>query len=66
MPAAERFPKEVLVRFNLACYACQMQRLDEARQWLERAFQIGGKADIKVQALLDDDLQPLWEEIEKM
>lgn len=65
-PAAEKFPKEALIPFNLSCYACQMQQLDEARVWLKRAVQIGGKARIKQQALTDPDLQPLWEEIRQL
>ena len=65
-PAAERFPKEALIAFNLSCYACQMQRLDEARLWLKRAFKVGGKERIKEQALCDPDLKPLWEEIRQL
>lgn len=63
LPAAEKFPKQPLVAFNLACYACQLQRLDDARHWLQRAAKIGGKAEIKKMALADSDLEPLWPEI---
>lgn len=66
LPAAERFPKDELVRFNLACYACQMENLDQARHWLQEAMRTGGKAEIKSMALRDDDLKPLWPEIEGM
>lgn len=62
-PAAERFPKESVIPYNLSCYACQMQELDEARIWLRRAVKIGGKERIKKMALADPDLEPLWEEI---
>jgi tetratricopeptide (TPR) repeat protein len=65
-PAAEKFPKEALIPFNLSCYACQMQQLDEARVWLKRALEVGGKERIKQQALSDPDLQPLWEEIRQL
>jgi tetratricopeptide (TPR) repeat protein len=65
-PAAARFPKEALIPFNLSCYACQMQRLDDARLWLKRALAVGGKERIKAQALSDPDLQPLWEEIRQL
>ena len=63
--AAEAFPKESIIPFNLACYACQMRQLEEARAWLRRALKIGGKQKIKQLALDDPDLQPLWEEIRK-
>ena len=38
-------------------------RLDEARHWLKRACQAGQKEHIKMMALADDDLRPLWPEI---
>ena len=66
LPAAEKFPKVSIIPFNLACYACQMRELDQARQWLRRAFQAGTKAEIKTMALRDEDLRPLWDEIEGM
>jgi Flp pilus assembly protein TadD len=66
LPVAERFPKEPTIAFNLACYACQMQQLETARQWLKRALTIGGHERMKAMALADPDLEPLWEEIERL
>jgi len=66
LPAAEKFPTEAVVPFNLACYACQLDQLDTARIWLRRALEIGGKDDIKKMALDDDDLKPLWGEIKQL
>jgi tetratricopeptide (TPR) repeat protein len=63
LPAAQRFPREPTIPYNLACYACQMNRLDAAREWFRRALRIGGKEPVKQMALADDDLKPLWEEI---
>jgi tetratricopeptide (TPR) repeat protein len=63
LPAADRFPSEPIVPYNLSCYACQMQRLDVARKWLRRAMTIGDREFIRKQALADPDLQPLWREI---
>jgi len=63
LPAAERFKKEPVVAFNLACYACQLQRLDEARVWFERAMKTGKREEIQSMALADEDLKPLWPEI---
>jgi Flp pilus assembly protein TadD len=61
--AAEKFPKEPVIPFNLACYACQLGQLDEARGWVKRAMKVGGKGSIKLMALADEDLKPLWQEI---
>jgi Flp pilus assembly protein TadD len=66
LPAAEKFPKEPVIAYNLACYACQMQQLDLARTWLQRAIAAGQKAAIKQMALADDDLKPLWPEIKAL
>ena len=66
LPAFEKFPKEPTIPYNLTCYACQLRRLDEARQWLERAAKIAGKEKIKFIALNDDDLESLWEEIKRL
>ena len=58
-----RFPDEVMMRYNLACYACQMGNLKEAMQWLEKAIDLAGKKDIRMMALDDPDLEPLWLQI---
>ncbi len=63
LPAAENFPKEPVIAYNLACYACQMQQLAVARTWLHRAIATGKKDAIKKMALADDDLKSLWQEI---
>ena len=63
LPAFDKFPKEPIIAYNLACYACQMKRMDDARLWLQRAVAIGGKENIKRMALADRDLEMLWEEI---
>ncbi|MCL5098403.1 MAG: tetratricopeptide repeat protein [Candidatus Omnitrophica bacterium] len=63
LPAVGRFPRDSLIPFNLACYACQMGHLEDARQWLKRAMEVGGTDKIKRMALSDPDLSPLWEEI---
>jgi len=63
LPAAEKFPKELLIVFNLACYACQMEKYDEARNWLKRATEISDQAKVTEMALADSDLEPLWPEI---
>jgi Flp pilus assembly protein TadD len=66
LPAAAKFPEEPVIAFNLSCYACQLRELENARLWLQRAVQAGGKDAIKQMALADDDLKPLWPEIEEL
>jgi Flp pilus assembly protein TadD len=64
LPAAKMFPTEPVIAYNLSCYACQMRQLDTAREWLRCALAAGEKETIKQMALADEDLQPLWTEIE--
>jgi predicted Zn-dependent protease len=66
LPAAKKFPEEPVIAYNLSCYACQMQQLDIARHWLQRAVTAGKKEVIKKMALADADLQPLWPEIKEL
>jgi tetratricopeptide (TPR) repeat protein len=66
LPAVDRFPAEATIPYNLACYACQLGQLDEARRWLKRAVAVGEKSKIKVMAGSDADLQPLWGEIKAL
>jgi tetratricopeptide (TPR) repeat protein len=63
LPAWQMFPKEPVIPYNLACYACQLGRRTEALVWLKRALSAGNKEDIKKMALDDRDLEPLRSEI---
>lgn len=67
LPAADRFSDVYLIPFNLSCYACQMGRLPEARDWLKRAFAVADKAglldEIRYLAQEDPDLEPLRKEL---
>src|SRR4051812_39861562 len=65
-PVAERFPEEVTIKYNLACYAAQLARLWEAEQWLKLAFTVGDKEELRTMALEDPDLKPLWAKIMDM
>jgi Flp pilus assembly protein TadD len=60
-PAYEKFPTEPIVPFNLACYSCQLGRLEAAKDWLHKAYAIGNARKIELMALDDPDLQPLWQ-----
>ena len=66
LTVVDDFPKEPTMRYNLACYACQLGDLLEARRWLKNTFALGRKPETKAMALQDADLQPLWPEIEAM
>jgi Flp pilus assembly protein TadD len=65
LPAWKRFPKESVIAYNLACYACQLGDLAEARQWLDAVLRLRDRDAIRRQALDDPDLRPLWAEIEE-
>lgn len=62
IPVVDKF-NEHIIRYNLACYSCQLGNLKESRQWLEKAIELCGKKDIRTMALNDPDLEPLWKEI---
>lgn len=66
LPAVEKFPKDVTMRYNLACYECQLGNLESAKLWLERAATLGNPREIKSMALQDPDLQPLWPEMGRL
>ena len=66
LPAFDKFPKELMIAFNLSCYACQMGQLDAARDWLKRAVAIGGKEKVVGMALQDSDLEPLGDDIRQL
>jgi hypothetical protein len=66
LPAAEKFPKEPVIAYNLSCYAAQLGRLDDAWHWLKRASAIGGKGAIAGMALADDDLEPLRDRLKEL
>ena len=67
LPAADRFPDETIIPYNLACYACQLGDLTAARDWRKRAWQASARAGEQSRwiaaALRDPDLEALWPEI---
>ena len=70
LPAANRFPNETTVPYNLACYASQLGDLPDARHWFAHVLSFGkNPADklIRLRAALQDaDLQPLWPEFRQL
>lgn len=61
--AADRFPEDWLIAYNLACYTCQLQQPDAAWEWLRRATVRGEKPRVLQMALDDPDLLPLRDRI---
>ncbi len=59
----DKFPEDPIMRYNLACYECQLGRIEQAKHWLEKAFEIGDPRKLKLMALDDPDLEPLWRSI---
>src|SRR5258708_5500477 len=59
---ADKFPKNPVLAYSLACYACLSGRLKEAWTWLEKAFDLAGPR-VKLAAVDDPDLEPLWADI---
>lgn len=53
-----KHPEHPLMLYNLACYACVQERLDEAREWLERAIVVD-EAQVFKMAVVDSDLVAL-------
>lgn len=64
MPALDTFPENAEMRYNMACFCCRMERLEEARQWLKKAFALTKNDKLKQMALADPDLEPLWKELQ--
>lgn len=64
LPIADKFPGEWVIPYKLACYACQLGELSDARQWIAHAFKVGDAQRLKLRALDDADLAPLWGEIQ--
>ena len=59
-PCVELFPDEWLIAYNVACYFCRMNRIEEAVAMLEIARAVGGER-VDVLAKDDEDLMPLRE-----
>jgi tetratricopeptide (TPR) repeat protein len=62
----DTFPISATIHYNLACYECQLGRLEQAKTWLEKAFKLGDAKKMKLAAIDDPDLEPLWRAIGKL
>ena len=59
--AEPKFPKEPAIKYNLACYFCQTGDIQNAKNYLKKAFEID--LNWRMAALEDEDLKPLWESL---
>jgi len=66
LPAASKFPCNSTIAYDLACYACQLGRIEEARHWLDQALKSGDADKINLMAKAAADLKPLWEKTGKV
>ena len=63
LSTVNKFPQDSVIRYNLACYAAQLGLLEESCGWLVQAFELEASPQLKLAAIYDPDLQPLWEKI---
>ena len=61
LEAAKLFPDDGMIQYNLACYCAQLGQLDAAQEYLGKSYDLGDAKQIKLMALDDEDLKPLWE-----
>ena len=61
--ARQQFPEEPIIPYNLACYECQMGDTEGALTYLKEAEKI--EPGCHYLAKEDDDLKPLWDELEE-
>jgi len=61
---------ESSVPFFMACYACHLGELEEAKIWLGLAFLKAETPDavhrLKSKALEEPDLKPIWKDIDRL
>ena len=62
LPAKDKFPKNCTIPYNLACYAAQLNRLEEAANWFKKAMRMDEPA-VKHMAIDDPDLKPLLDSL---
>lgn len=60
--AAPRFPSNEYVLYDLGSVCCDLGRFDEARTWIGKAIKAGGN-EVKLRALDDLGLEPIWKGI---
>jgi len=59
--AESKSPKEAIIKYNLACYCCQLEEVQYAKDYLREIFEIDSAW--RLRALDDEDLRPLWDSL---
>jgi hypothetical protein len=59
----KKFHGHAVVLYNMACYAAQLSLMDEASHWLAESFRSENGVALKVAAVYDPDLRPLWAKV---
>ena len=59
--AERKLPQEAIIKYNLACYYCQLGEIGSARDCLRQAFEID--PHWRKAALEDQHLKPLWDSL---
>ena len=62
----DKFSADPTIRYDLACCECLLGRNEQAMDWLQQAFQLGNTRQMKLVALADTDLKPLWSAIDEI
>jgi predicted Zn-dependent protease len=57
---ADKFPKEFMVGFNLARYACHFGRMEECENVLGPVFTAAKDDELRLMAMQEPDLKPFW------
>lgn len=66
LPVADKFPGDWRIPFHLACSCCRLGQRKEAFDWLTKAIDVARKTDIRLLALDEKDLEPLWLDISEI
>ena len=53
-----------MIAFNLACYASATGRMEDAKERLRNAIELD--MDVRMLALDDEDLRPLWDWVARL
>ncbi len=64
--ANDRFPNEMLIPYNLACYKCQLGDPKAALDYFKQALAKGTASDIIAMAKKDTDLTPILASINRL
>ena len=62
LKVVDKFPSAYPIPFALACYACRLGNIEEARRWWNKARALTNNKDkLEELARTERDLQALWE-----